>query len=146
MLTYLVSMLDPIIEDQELLSWQNKEYNIYEVRCGDVLDEEGVRFAAIINSRGKLIAGGFKKGIRALEEDKQKLEEFMKFVIKISSRREYDESLGPINYLASRRNKVILISFPFPVSHNVLLVSAEPYVNIEKLAARITQIFGDSSL
>ncbi|KRT61347.1 MAG: hypothetical protein XU09_C0005G0003 [Thaumarchaeota archaeon CSP1-1] len=139
-------MIDAIIEDQELLSWQNKEYNIYEVRCGDVLDEEGVRFAAIINSRAKLIAGGFKKGIRALEEDKQKLEEFMKFVIKISSRREYDESLGPINYLASRRNKVILISFPFPVSNNVLLVSAEPYVNIEKLAARITQIFGDSSL
>jgi len=38
-------------------------YQIYEVRCNDVLEQEGVRFAAIINSEGKLTAGGFKKGI-----------------------------------------------------------------------------------
>ena len=70
----------------------------------------------------------------------------MEFVSKISLRKEYDDSLGPINYLAARRDKVVLISFPFPLSRFLLLISAEPSVNIENLASKVIKIFGDSSL
>jgi hypothetical protein len=40
---------------------------------------------------------------------------------------------------------VILISFPFPVTTNILLISAEPGLNIEKLAENVVKIFSDSS-
>ena len=51
-----------------------------------------------------------------------------------------------LNYIASRRDKVILISFPFPVTTNILLISAEPGLDIEKLAENVVKIFsGDSS-
>ncbi len=114
---------------------------IYENNCNELLKENYIRFAGIIDINGTLIFGGFKKEIKPLEDDKLKLQMFMEFVSKLSVRKEYDKSLGPINYLAARRDKVVLISFPFPISKIILLVSASPKVNIEKLAKTVTNIF-----
>ena len=116
-------------------------YKIYTDNCNKLLIEDNIRFAGIINNDGNLISGGFKKGIIPLEDDEIKLKSFMEFVSKVSIRKEYDKSLGPINYLAARRDKVVLISFPFPVNKIILLVAANPTVNIEKLAQTVTKIF-----
>jgi len=116
-------------------------YQVYEDKCKKLLDEEEIRFAGIINESGKLISGGFKKGIIPLEDDESRLQSFMEFVSKVSIRKEYDKTLGPINYLAARRDKAVLVSFPFPISKFVLLISANPSVDIEKLAAKVVGIF-----
>ena len=129
-----------------MISEQNTQFQIHEVRCKGLLDCDEIRFAGIINEDGRLVSGGFKQGLAPLESDEEKLESFMKFVSKISLRKEYDDSLGPINYLAARRDKVVLISFPFPLSRILLLISAEPSVNIENLASKVIKIFGGSSL
>ena len=78
---------------------------IYDHKCERLLQEEEVRFAGIINEQGTLISGGFKKGLTPLEGDETKLKNFMEFVSNISIRKDFDESLGPINYLAARRDK-----------------------------------------
>lgn len=117
------------------------DYQNYDVKCQKMLDEDEIRFAGIINEEGNLVSGGFKKEITPLEEDKAKLKSFMEFVSKVSIRKEYDETLGPINYLAARRDKAVLVSFPFPVSKFVLLISANPSVDIEKLARTVMDIF-----
>ncbi len=114
---------------------------LYDEKCEQLLKENEIRFAGIINDQGKLISGGFKKGITPLEGDETKLQSFMEFVSKISIRKEFDQSLGPINYLAARRDKAVLISFPFPVSKIILLISAEPSVDIEKIAKKVVDIF-----
>ena len=116
-------------------------YQIYENKCKKLLQEDEIRFAGIINSDGKLVSGGFKKEITPLEEDESRLKSFMEFVSKVSIRKEYDKTLGPINYLAARRDKAVLVSFPFPISQFVLLISANPSVDIEKLAAKVVDIF-----
>jgi len=118
---------------------------IYDDKCERLLQEDEVRFAGIINDQGILISGGFKKGLTPLEGDETKLKSFMEFVSKISIRTEFDESLGPINYLAARRDKAVLVSFPFPVSKIVLLISANPSVDIEKLAKKVVDIFSGIS-
>lgn len=118
---------------------------IYDDKCERLLQEDEVRFAGIINDQGILISGGFKKGLIPLEGDETKLKSFMEFVSKISIRTEFDESLGPINYLAARRDKAVLVSFPFPVSKIVLLISANPSVEIEKLAKKVVDIFSGIS-
>jgi len=116
-------------------------YEIYDNKCQKMLDEDEIRFAGIINEDGKLVSGGFKKEIIPLENDEAKLKSFMEFVSKVTIRKEYDESLGPINYLAARRDKAVLVSFPFPVSRFVLLISANPSVDIEELATKVVDIF-----
>nr|AFD03298.1 hypothetical protein [uncultured archaeon W4-93a] len=116
---------------------------IYDENCKKLLDEKEIRFAGIINEYGKLISGGFKEGLTPLEDNETKLQSFMEFVSKVSIRKEFDESLGPINYLAARRDKAVLVSFPFPVSKILLLISAEPTADIENLAAKVVDIFTD---
>jgi len=123
------------------LSSKNVDFQIYEKKCSQLLNQSDIRFAGIINEDGKLVTGGFKKGLTPLEGDETKLQSFMEFVSKISIRKEYDQSLGPLNYLAARRDKAVLISFPFPISKIVLLISAEPSVDIEKLASEIVEVF-----
>ena len=118
---------------------------IYDDKCEKLLLLDEVRFAGIINDQGTLISGGFKKGLTPLEEDESKLKSFMEFVSNISIRKEFDQSLGPINYLAARRDKAVLVSFPFPVSKIVLLISANPSVDIEKLAKNVVDIFSGIS-
>ena len=113
----------------------------YDEKCTRLLDEGEIRFAGIINEQGELIAGGFKTGLTPLEGDESKLKSFMEFVSMVSIRKEYNQSLGPINYLAARRDKAVLISFPFPISQVTLLISAEPSVNIENLATKVVEIF-----
>lgn len=114
---------------------------VFDDKCKKLLDEEEIRFAGIINEDGKLVSGGFKKEIIPLEEDESRLQSFMEFVSKVSIRKEYDKTLGPINYLAARRDKAVLVSFPFPISKFVLLISANPSVDIEKLAVKVVEIF-----
>jgi len=87
-----------------------------------------------------------KKGLLPLESDQKKLESLLKFISEISLRKEYDDNLGPINYLVARRDKIVLISFPFPLNRILLLISAERSVNIENLASKVVKIFGGSSL
>jgi hypothetical protein len=114
---------------------------IYDEKCKKLLNENEIRFAGIIDDVGKLISGGFKDGITPLESDETKLKSFMEFVSKASIRKEFDQSLGPINYLAARRDKAVLISFPFPISKIVLLISAESSANIDDLATKVVEIF-----
>lgn len=121
------------------------EHKFYESKCSQLTKENDIRFAGIINESGKLIAGGFKPGLVPLENNDARLDDFMEFASRISLRKEFDKTLGPINYIAARRDKLILISFPFPVSKFVLLISAEPSADIEKIAKRVVAIFSDAS-
>lgn len=114
---------------------------VYGERCARLLRREKIRFAGIIDDQGGLISGGFGSGVEPLEGDETRLKSFMEFVSKVSIRKEYDESLGPINYLAARRDKAVLVSFPFPISRIVLLISAEPSVDIEELASMVVDVF-----
>jgi len=125
---------------------QDSEYSVFQVRCDDALDIDGMRFCGLINKDGHQVAGGYKHGVKRLEKDQVEYDNFLKRVIKITLHKEPEESLGDLNYVCCRRDKVVLISFPFPVSDHILLVSAEPTVNIEELSKRIAKIFGDSSL
>ena len=130
----------PIIAVQKL-SNEKPNLQVYNEKCEQLLKQESIRFAGIIDEHGELISGGFKEGLTPLEGDETRLKSFMEFVSKVSIRKEYDASLGPINYLAARRDKAVLVSFPFPISKVLLLISAEPSVDIEQLASDVVDIF-----
>ena len=114
-------------------------YPGYDVKCKKLTKENEIRFAGIIDKDGAIVAGGFKKGIIPLEKDKLRLEEFMEFIYEISQRKSFDGSLGPINYLAARRDKIVLISFP--LTDLALLISADHTIDIEKQASHVVDVF-----
>jgi hypothetical protein len=121
------------------------EFQFFESKCKKLTQENEIRFAGIIDENGKLVAGGFKEGLVPLEENESRLHAFMEFASRVSLRKEFDKTLGPINYLAARRDRIILISFPFPVSKFVLLISAEPTADIERIAKKVVDVFTNVS-
>ena len=125
------------------MSSKDAGMKLYGDKCAQLQEEPEIRFAGIVDKDGQLIAGGFKEGLTPHEGDETRLQAFLEFVSKASIRKEYDESLGPINYLAARRDKAVLVSFPFPVTQILLLISAEPTVNIEVLAKKVVEIFSN---
>ena len=124
-----------------LTSQNDISLKLYNEKCTQLLTDPEIRFAGIVDKDGKLVGGGFKVGLIPYEGDETRLHAFLEFVSKFSIRKEYDESLGPINYLAARRDKAVLVSFPFPISQILLLISAEPSANIESLAKKVVKIF-----
>jgi hypothetical protein len=131
------------IDCTALSAHNNVSLKLYNEKCSQLLKESEIRFAGIVDKDGNLIAGGFKEGLVPYEGDETRLHSFLEFVSKASIRKEYDESLGPINYIAARRDKAVLVSFPFPVTQILLLISAEPSANIENLAKKAVKIFTD---
>lgn len=61
-------------------------------------------------------------------------------VLRVRTREEFDDNLGPVKYAAARRAKVVMMTFP--IGRFVLLISAEPNVDIDKTAKKIIRIWG----
>lgn len=116
-------------------------YPAYDEKCRKLVAEDKIRFAGILDEYGRIVAGGFKEGLTPLEGDRLRLSDFMRFVSDVSLRKDLDKCLGPINYIAARRDKIILVSFPFPLAKMTLLISADKELDIEHLASHVTGVF-----
>lgn len=116
------------------------EYWLFDQKCKNLLQDNEIRFAGCINSMGRLVAGGFKDGIKPLEDEAERQKMYMELALRVSMRKDFDYSLGPVKYSASRRQNAVMISFP--IHSNVLLVSAEPTVDIDKFANKVMKIIG----
>jgi hypothetical protein len=119
---------------------KSHEYSVYQQKCDLLLKEDKVRFAGLINNMGKLVAGGFKEGIMPLEDEAERQKMYMELALRVSMRMEFDYSLGPVKFSASRREKVVMISFP--INNKVLMVSTEPSIDIETFAMKAIKIIG----
>ncbi len=49
------------------------EFEKFEQKCDRLLELDEIRFAGLINKMGRLVAGGFKKGITPLEDDAERM-------------------------------------------------------------------------
>lgn len=109
--------------------------------CKSLSDEDKVRHVGVINSLGHLIAGGQRKGIDSLLPDQQVEMLYMQMQLDFNMRKEMDDVLGPIDYIASRRKKLLVISVP--VGENLVLITAEPNADDKKIIKRAEELFDD---
>lgn len=63
---------------------------------------------------------------------------FVEAVLRIRTRQDFDDNLGPVEYAAARRKNVVTMTIPF--EDNVLFISAEPDVDIDKIARKILDL------
>ena len=111
-----------------------------EQRCKEILKDDEIRFCGFIDSSGKLITGGFKVGVIPLEDDEERRMIFSELAHRITTRKKFDQNLGRVKYSASRREKAVMLSFP--IAGKILMITAEPNVNIDRLAYRIIEKLG----
>jgi hypothetical protein len=118
------------------------EINIkeYEKRCQDILEDDEVRFAGLLDEFGKLLAGGYKQNINPRLTEEQHDLVCKELASRVAKRKKYDTELGRVKYSASRREHVVIMSFP--IYEKVIMIVAEPHVNIDRLAFRIIEKLG----
>ena len=100
--------------------------------------DSNVRFAGIINSRGRLIAGGMIPSKKRLGDRKRDEMLYMELALRVKMRREFDDDLGKVKFSMSFREKLIVMSFP--IKNDVLMVSMERKTQFEKIAFNILKL------
>lgn len=102
---------------------------ILESICEMILDlDPDIRFAGMINNKGKLLTGHAKKGIRSFTTPKDQEMLLMETALEVRMRKEHDSHLGPVNFTISYGDKII--SMNFPLTDEILCVSAEKKINL----------------
>ena len=112
----------------------------YDQKCQKILEEPEIRFAALLDEFGNILAGGFKQDmIPRLSEDRFQMVR-KELASRVAKRKQDDEQLGHVKYSASRREHVVIMSFP--IFNNVVMIVAESHINIDRFAYRIINILG----
>lgn len=107
--------------------------------CQSILDlEKKIRFAGVINQRGRLVAGGMKENVKPLENQKDDEMIFMELALRIKMRKEFDKQLGPVNFAMASRQRALAMSFL--LNDDILYVVAEPDSNYGILPKKILKI------
>ncbi len=106
--------------------------------CDQLTNEPEIRFAGFLDLMGNLVAGQFRKNVKPLKNENERKKMFIEAVLRIRTRQEFDENLGPVEYAAARREKVVTMTFL--VGNKVLFVSADPEVDIDITARKILKI------
>ena len=105
-----------------------------------IIYEKEIRFAGLINLKGELMESKFREGIIPFENDEEQQRVFRELAVRITTRKNFDHSMGAVKYSASRREKLVMMSFP--LKNIFLLITAEPNVNMDRLAYKIIKILG----
>ena len=107
-------------------------------KCQSILELPEIRFAGFLDYMGNLIVGDFKSDVSPLKDEYERKKMFIEAVLRIRTRQDFDENLGPVEYASARRQKVVTMTFPF--KRKILFVSAEPDVDIDKTARKILNL------
>ena len=113
---------------------------LFKQKLDEILSEQEIRFAGFVNMQGELVEGQFREDVVPFENDEDQKRVFRELAIRISTRKNFDFSMGAVKYSASRREKLVMMSFP--LKNMILLITTEPHVNIDRLAYKIIQILG----
>jgi len=115
----------------------DKQFSIKEIKkqIKDILSEPEIRFCGLIDSSGKLIVGDFRKDVVPFENNTRRKQMFQELAHRVANRQGFDASLGRVKYSSSRRENVVMMSFP--IGKYVIMITVEPSVNIDRLAWKI---------
>ena len=121
----------------------DSEFPIEEIKnkINNILLEPEIRFCGLIDSSGQLIVGDVKSGIIPFENDARRKQMFQELAHRVANRTGFDANLGRVKYSSSRREKVVMMSFP--LGKYIILVIAEPSVNIDRLGWKIIDKLGN---
>lgn len=93
--------------------------------------DRSIRFAGIVNNRGEVIEGGFKKGIEPLLNGTEEQRMYIHSLSNVTILQSYNDRLGTVCYSLTEHEKVILMTFPF--TDGILCLSAMPNANMNKI-------------
>ena len=121
------------------------DYEACKSLCEKIIKlDSNIRFASIINDRGRKVRSASRKGVKFLVNKKDCEMLFMELALRTRMRREFDSQMGQVNFSLSHRKKVIVISIPF--GNDLLYVSAEPELDLYMIPFKIIDILKEENM
>jgi len=117
---------------------ENKDRLFHDKLCYSLLELDDVRFAGVISKLGNLVSSQFNSKIEPIETIEKRQKMYMQMALEIAMRKEFDSSLGEIEYISTKRKNVLMISIP--VNDDLLLVSASPNTSTQKIVNYVSRI------
>jgi hypothetical protein len=113
------------------LATNNEEEKI----CDEILQlDNSIRFAAIANKMGKIVAAKFNQGIKALLTKEEIEANIIKAVLRMKTREDYEEKLGRTIYTFALYEKVKRASIALNKGdYSLLMVSFEVTADHESI-------------
>jgi len=122
------------------LSESKFDHTEYNEKCKKILEDPEILFAGLLDSSGTLLAGGFKEGTCSRLSEEQHNSISTELASRVTKRKKFNSELGHVKYSASRRERVVIMSFP--IYDRVVMILAEPHINIDRFAFRILSNLG----
>jgi len=112
----------------------------YEQKCKDILDDDEIRYAGLLDEFGTLLAGGPKPEMTIRLPNDQLQSICNELTSRVAKRKKFDTELGHVKYSSSRREHIVIMSFP--IYDKVIMIVAESNVNIDRLSFRVISKLG----
>tara|TARA_B100000959_G_scaffold145971_1_gene153274 strand:+ start:13864 stop:14241 length:378 start_codon:yes stop_codon:yes gene_type:complete len=120
------------------LKMSGKIYDYPQI-CASVMQiDSKIRFAGVINERGRLVGGGMRENVEPLENEKDDEMIFMELALRVKMRKEFDKQLGNVNFAMALRERALAISVP--LGEDILYVVSEPDADYGTLPKKILEI------
>ena len=121
-----------------------EQISLIENLCNKLSNDPKIRFCGVINSMGKIVAGGFKDDIKPLDTEDQRRMLYMQSCLELSMKGEFDENLGCVNYITTYRDNLVLINIP--LRNHLILMSAERNVDTEQIVKNTISLFESNNV
>ena len=118
---------------------QSDKIKLLDESCKKILDLPMIRFVGVLDKMGNRIAGGFRERLSSYLRDPDSRRMYIQLTLEFLMRKDFDKELGSIDYIASRRGKVTMISIP--TKEYLVLISAQRDVNIEEVIKKVNSAF-----
>ena len=118
-----------------------EEIKQLETACKKLQEERDIYHVGVVNSLGRLIAGGFKNTISPIVDDEKVRMIYMQMQLDFKMRKELDEILGEIDYIASRRTNYLSVNVP--IGDNLVIIMAKPNSNDKKIVKKAESLFDE---
>ena len=110
--------------------------NTYDTLNQVLESHASVRFAGIVDKKGRLIVHGYKKGIAPKLSEKEVERSIVQAILKISTDQSMEERLGRVEYSMTVHESVKRITMPIK-RHDLLLISTERTSDHEKIIQKV---------
>ena len=116
-----------------------------EILCHRLCNKPKVRFCGVINPLGRLVTGSFRDGIKPLDNEDQRQMMYIQSYLEMSMKREFDDTLGNVNFITTYRDNIALITIPMRQNY-LLLMSVERNAEIEQIVKNTINIFENNGM
>lgn len=122
--------------------YTNKEL---EILCARLSNSPKIRFCCMVDSQGRSVASGFNNNIQPLNNEEQRQMLCMASRLELSTKREFNDTLGNVNFITTYRDNLALIIIPMQQDY-LLLMSVERNAGIEQIVKNTISLLDSNGI